>query len=190
MHGRDGFLWLLDVHHALRQHEMRTENLARPGEHRIPGSLFPLDQAHWRFGAVEKQITAKILCDLICDRFGIFSHCVNHGVGEPRERHLPRVDEFRLRIPFRRDCGRECLCRRDKSAPSRSQDRFAIERYSDAVLHITRDRLLVESLSQARPKGLPRRFGRVERLVFENLGKNLTHWDEFVQRKITRNFVL
>jgi hypothetical protein len=39
--------------------------------------------------------------------------------------------------------------------------------------------LFVESLPQARPNGLARRFRWIERLVLENIGKNLTHWDGF-----------
>jgi hypothetical protein len=44
-------------------------------------------------------------------------------------------------------------------------------------------RAFVKPLSQLRPNGTARRFGRIERLVFENLGKNLAHWDYFVRRK-------
>ena len=38
-------------------------------------------------------------------------------------------------------------------------------------------RLAVEALAQPRPHGAARRLGRIERLVFENLGKNVAHRD-------------
>jgi hypothetical protein len=96
----------------------------------------PVDELGGRFGAVAKQITSKIFCDLLRNGLGIFADRVKHDVSEPRKRHVPRVDRLALRIPFRRNgCG-ECRRGRDKSAPSRCQDRFAIERYSDTVLRI------------------------------------------------------
>ena len=57
-----------------------------------------------------------------------------------------------------------------------------VEAYRDTA--VARVRLLVNPLPQTWPHGAPGRFDRIERLIFKNLGKNLTHWERFVRRKI------
>ena len=113
----DRFVWLRHVHDALRQHEARAEPFARPGQHRVPGLRLLLDQAGGRFGAIEQQISAKIFCDLVCDRLRRFADRVDHRIGEPRERHARRIDHVGLRIPFRGDGLREGARGRRKCAP-------------------------------------------------------------------------
>jgi hypothetical protein len=105
-------------------------------------------------------------------------------VGEPGERHARRIDHVGLRVPLIRDrlckrCRRCCEC-----APRRGFYRLAIEQQREAAgLGLADMRLAVESLAQFRPRATARRLARIERLVFENLGKNVAHQNRVIVRR-------
>src|ERR1035441_5431050 len=80
----------------------------------------------------------------------------------------------------RKSCAAWCPCRRfiqyvtATGWPGWSQE---------AGLGFADMRLAVESLAQFRPRTAARRLARVERLVFEDLGENLTHQDHVIVRR-------
>jgi hypothetical protein len=144
-------------------------------------------QSGGSIGTIEQQIRTKIFRDLLRNRGRRVGNCIDHRIGKARERHARWIDDVGLGVPLRCDGVGERLRERDKLAPRRSEDRFAIEQYRDtARAGIARLYQLKKPLSQTRASRPSRRFGRVKRLIFEYLGKNLTHWDRFVRRKITK----
>ena len=115
---------------------------------------------------------------LVRHRFCMLHHRVDHRIGEPRERHARRVDHVYLRIPFLRDFLGERARRGSERALCRCAHRLVVEQdwVTITLAHRFADmRLAIEALAQDRAPAAARRLPRVVRLVFENLGKNITH---------------
>ncbi len=143
-----------------------------------------------RIGAIAQQIRAEIFRDLVCDRL-------------PAHRGRASITALASRVSGIRAGSITSFCvshsaamasasatrRRGQRAPRRRLHRFAVEQYLDrtALRRIGDLRAFVEALAQVRPRRPARRFRRVERLIFENLGKNLAHWDSICAAQNKRN---
>ena len=86
--------------------------VAGPGDHRVPVRLLRLGQAFRAVGAIEQQVRAQILLDLLSDRTWRIDDTIDDGIGKTRQRHLARVDHILLRIPFIRNVLRQRARRR------------------------------------------------------------------------------
>ena len=78
--------------------------------------------------------------------------------------HARGIDDIAWQIPFTGDCFSKFTCGRIQRAPRRRLDWFPIEQNRTALADM---RGFVEPLAQIRPPPAPRRFHRVDRLVFE-----------------------
>ena len=112
------------------------------------------------------------ILDLVGNRPRRVAHRIDDGVGQPCQRHARRMDHVALRIPFAGDCFGKFVCRRVQRAPRRRFNRFPVEQDRTALTDM---RGFVEPLAQIRPQGVAHRFNRVQRLVFEYLGKYVAH---------------
>ena len=117
--------------HPLRR--ARSARRARRAPRRGPDpSAAPAAQPALRtFGAIEHQIGGEILSDFRRDRRGRIGDAVDDGVGEPRERHVRRIDDLALRLPFRGQRLGQRARGRGQRAARRRPHRTAVEQ--DAV---------------------------------------------------------
>ena len=166
---------LRDEHDALCQHEARAQNVAREGEHRVPGHGLPSDQPGGSAGAVAHEIAGEVALHVRRHRRGYAGNAVDDRVGEPRERHPGRIDEVALRLPFGRQRLRQRARGRRQHAPRGSPHRPAVEQDAELALPALDRGVLVEPPPQLRPHRALRRLGRIERLAGENLLEQIAH---------------
>jgi len=114
----------------------------------------------------------------------LLGHCVDHRIGEPRERHPRRIDDLFLRVPFLREVFGQGFRRGRECTACRGFDRLAIEQDRETGALVRPDmHFLEEAIAQIRAAALTRRHHRIERLVFENLGENVPHHDTVIVRR-------
>src|SRR6185437_17181220 len=76
--------------------------------------------------------------------------------------------------------------RRGERASRRRLDRLAVKQQRKLLAGLITDvGALIKSFAQLRPRAAPRRLARIERLVFENLGENLSHRIHVIVRRNT-----
>ena len=91
----------------------------RREQNRIPKPRLTLAQFLRTGRAVEQKIRREIFFDLRFDRPRRVGDAVDDGVGEPRQRHIGRIDLVALRLPFRGDRLRQLKRRRRERPPRR-----------------------------------------------------------------------
>ena len=87
---------------AARDLDMHIVAGACPGQQRIPGGGFGLDQFGRSFGAVAEQVGLGISGQRGGEGGGIGSDAIDRGIGEAGQRHRAGIDRVTLRGPF---CG-------------------------------------------------------------------------------------
>ena len=129
--GGDGLRRLRHGMTPSRQHEARTEIIARPVEHRIPSSACrstrPPGRRRDRTGDRSRGILRSPRPPAAA-----LGHAVDDRIGEPRQRHARRIDHVCLRIPF--------VARSPRPAPRRRRKLRAAPASSPACRRAARQR--------------------------------------------------
>ncbi len=113
-------------------------------------------------GAIEQQIGAEILCDVVGDGLDPVDHGIDDAVGEPRHRHRQGIDEFRLGLPFRRDDIGNLPGRRRQRAAGRRADRLVVQRDRKPARPLDDTGLGVKPLAARSARRAPHRLLRIE----------------------------
>jgi len=162
-------------HHPLRQHEARAEGFVRPGKDRIPRVGLSGDEPFGSFGAVAHEIGGEIFLRFRGHRGRRIGDAVEDRIGQAGERHFRRVDDVALRLPFGGERRGQRAGGRGQRPARRCLHRAAVEQDAEAALAFRNLGPPIEPPAQLRPHGAPRRLGRVERLLGENLLEQVAH---------------
>ena len=163
-------------HDALGQHEPPAEPPFRPGQHRAPSDVLPLDQFLRTVRPIEQQIVAGIGGDVVRHLPGPRRHRVDGGVGNAGQRHGGRVDFLALRGPFVGDAGRDLFLGKRKEVAPRRLDRPAVELDGMQSVLLPRDAdLLVEALGQFAAGQGPGALDRIGGAAVLDIAQQVAH---------------
>ena len=115
-----------------------------------------------RSGAIEQQIGREIFLDFGRDRAGRIGHAVDDRIGQPRQRHLRRIDHLPLRLPFRGNRLRKRQRRRGEQPARRRAHRLVVERSPHSRRRPPAAvAMRIETPPQRRPRAAARRRHRI-----------------------------
>ena len=137
------------MHDALCEHESRTEFLTRPNKNRVPRRRLFFDETGRRIGAIAQQVCAEIFRNLLGNRSWHIANCVNRRIGQSRERHVRRINQLFLCVPFRRNRMCERTRGRGERITRRRLHRLAVEQNLDfaALCRFGDGRAVIETLA-------------------------------------------